>query len=431
MAYRRDMPPESVRLTFAGWQLGEYGGMETRVAAAAALAADAGMSTRVVTGRPIVDGSPVAALLDRTDRRSALDRWTSSPHMRAYRAAATVAASARSRRRLTRAESARIGHRSAQRATDRFWGQEGVGLLRRTDVLHLFGPPHPFLVAGLEAAHALEVPTVYQSVHAVTEEYAQNRWRKGFIDRCNLLDLLLVSHPSQADGFREHFHYGGEVEFISQWAYGVEPELLELTDRIRSDHHDVVVGALCRIDEVKGLDDLVDAFVAALRRQPRLRLRIGGTGPWEHDLQRHIEGCGASERIELTGFVHDRVTFYRDIDVFVISSRGEGGPVTGVEAMAAGLPIVSTKVGAMPDRLHDGGGVLIEVGDSAALAEALTRVATDATERRRLGALARSRYLAEYSEARQSARLLDVWQRLAAAVDRPSERADPAKRSTS
>jgi glycosyltransferase involved in cell wall biosynthesis len=291
------------------------------------------------------------------------------------------------------------------------WAGAGSALLREVDVVHLFGPPHVFTIAALEAAHAVGTSTLYQSVHAVTAAYASIR--QGFVGTCNLLDLILTSGPDQAADFAEHFGYEGPTRVVQQWAYGIEAELLAVAPATASPDGTFLVGALSRLDAVKGLDVLVRAVAEAAADHPGLRLRIGGTGEEEGALKDLARSLGVADRVELVGYVTDRVAFYEGVDAFAIASRAEGGPVTGVEAMAAGRPIVSTPVGAMPHRLAGGVGRLVDVDDAAGLARALGGLAAAPEERARLGEAARERYLEASSEASQSALLIDTWTQLA------------------
>ncbi len=402
-----EAPP---RIAFVGWLFGSYGGMETRIVAAAELARDAGFDVTIQTARPAPPGSLTAQRLAPFGARSVIGEWQRTPRARAVRAAARLATLARTRRRLTEAERERAGDGRARRQTHGFWDRAGRSVVEQADVVHLFGPPHAFMVEALEAAHASGAATVYQSVHTVTAVYASIRPR--FIGTSNLLDLILTSSPSQAADFAEHFDYQGPTAVVQQWAYDVEAELLALPLPPEAPGT-VTVGALCRLDAVKGLDVLIQALAAAAAEQPHLRLRIGGTGDEEQALRDLAQSLGVSDRVELTGFVADRVSFYRGLDAFAITSRAEGGPVTGVEAMAAGRAIISSPVGAMPERLAGGAGLIVEVGDVEGTARALIEVAADPATRRRLGAAVRERYRTDYSAASQSALLVDTWSHLA------------------
>jgi glycosyltransferase involved in cell wall biosynthesis len=386
--------------------------METRIVTAIEIAESAGYSVSVRTARPLVPGSRTQRLLAGHDVRSVLEDWSRRPGIRLARGAAQGALMARRRRRLTDEERAGVGHRWSMAEIEQYWRGPGRELLDATDVLHLFGSPGPFLLDALAAAAALGVPSLYQSVHSVTADYAADAWRSGFVESCNDLDLILVSHPRQADDFREHFAYRGPTLEIGQWAYGIEEELLDIDRRAATDGP-IVIGALCRLDPVKDLDSLIRAVAALPAAAASVQLRIGGDGPQEDELRQLCAELGVADRVHFSGYVEDRVGFYGSIDVFAITSLAEGGPVTGVEAMAAGLPIVSTAVGAMPERLRGDAGILVDPGDVAGIAAALAALADDPAARQTLGATARARYLDELASAQQRRRLIGGWTELA------------------
>ncbi len=422
MPYRSAVAERRPRITFAGWQLGAYGGLETRVVTAAEIAVAAGYAVSVRTARPLVPGSRTELLLAGQDVWSVVGDWERRPGPRLARGAATAATMVRRRRRLSPDERSGIGHRWSMAANDRYWSGAGRELLERTDVLHLFGPPLPFLVQAMHAADSVGVPSVYQSVHAVTADYAANRWRRGFVETCNELDLILVSHSQQAADFREHFAYRGPTLELGQWAYGIEQELLGIA-RPRAADGPVVIGALCRLDAVKGLDSLIRAVAQASSAPAPVELRSGGDGPQEPDLRKLASELGVADQVRFEGFVEDRVAFYSSIDIFAITSLAEGGPVTGVEAMAAGLPIVSTPVGAMPDRLCDGIGMLTD-GTQSSITSAVADLAQSAAMRSELGRMARRRYIEQFSEHEQSSLLRRAWSELT--ESRPDGTARPA-----
>jgi glycosyltransferase involved in cell wall biosynthesis len=85
--------------------------------------------------------------------------------------------------------------------------------------------------------------------------------------------------------------------------------------------------------------------------------------------------------------------FMRTLDVFVLPSFAEGTSKSVIEAMAHGLPIITTTVGGLPDLITPDVGILIPPGDSAALADAMQRLASDPSLRKRMGQTARDRYL--------------------------------------
>ena len=124
----------------------------------------------------------------------------------------------------------------------------------------------------------------------------------------------------------------------------------------------------------KGVHVLLDALAILARRGETHRLTVAGTGPEETSLRRQSEVLGLAERVEFAGFCSlDRVwALMDDADLFVFPSFGEGMPRVLLEAMARGLPIVSTGVGGIPGIIEHGrNGWLVQPGQSEPLAAAI------------------------------------------------------------
>jgi glycosyltransferase involved in cell wall biosynthesis len=119
---------------------------------------------------------------------------------------------------------------------------------------------------------------------------------------------------------------------------------------------------------------------------------IVGEGPDRDRLEEEIHALGLDNRVRLAGERRDVPELLARADVFVLSSASEGMPVSVLEAMAAGLPVVASRVGGVPEQIADGEtGLLVEPGDPDELAAALTRLTHDAALRGRLGSAARAR----------------------------------------
>ena len=103
------------------------------------------------------------------------------------------------------------------------------------------------------------------------------------------------------------------------------------------------------------------------------------------------------ERVVFAGWRNDLPNVYAAVDIVALTSRNEGTPVALIEAMAAGRPVVATDVGGVADVVEHGtSGLLVPSGDMRALADALARLAGDASERHRLGQNGRAHALARY-----------------------------------
>lgn len=133
-----------------------------------------------------------------------------------------------------------------------------------------------------------------------------------------------------------------------------------------------LVGMIGRLVPIKRHDLFLDAARRVLGEMPQARFVIVGDGEQRGALEALAGQPGLAGKVVFTGWRADLPTIYADLDALVISSDNEGTPVSIIEAMAAGVPVVSTAVGGVPDLLEDGElGALVPPGDAAALAAAV------------------------------------------------------------
>ena len=162
-----------------------------------------------------------------------------------------------------------------------------------------------------------------------------------------------------------------------------------------------LIGCFGRIREQKGTGDFVSAVSAVLSRNPEATAIVMGRATEEHraylaDLQSQVAASGLSGRILFLPEVPvDAVAdWYRVLDLFVAPQRWEGFGLTPVEAMACGVPVVATRVGAFDEIVADGEtGLLTDPGDITGLGSAIGRLIDDSALRARMAAasLARAR----------------------------------------
>ena len=150
-----------------------------------------------------------------------------------------------------------------------------------------------------------------------------------------------------------------------------------------------VVGLIGRITEQKGQEDFVEAALAiAVDRPEPLFVMVGFAEDAElqQRLRQKIAVFGLSDRIRFLGNRDDMASVYAALDLVVAPSRWEGFGMMLIEAMAAGRPIVATRVGAIPEIVRDGRtGVLVEPRDAQALARAITGMLDDPQRRIAMG----------------------------------------------
>ncbi len=158
---------------------------------------------------------------------------------------------------------------------------------------------------------------------------------------------------------------------------------------------EVVVGSLCRLEPIKGVEDLVRGFLMAARSRPALRLYLGGDGPLRDRLLNLARDSGLGERVTIAASWITPEEALPALDLFVLASHNEGMGRALVEAMACGLAVAACAVGGVPEVLEEGrDGLLIPPGDPEAVALAIGRLADEPCLRIDLGARARRRSIA-------------------------------------
>jgi glycosyltransferase involved in cell wall biosynthesis len=161
------------------------------------------------------------------------------------------------------------------------------------------------------------------------------------------------------------------------------------------------VGWIGRMTAVKRTSDVLLAFKRLRERGVDARLCMVGDGPDREPLERRAHELGIMRNTLFLGYQEDVAPFYAAFDAMILPSGNEGTPVSAIEALAAGRPVVATRVGGVPDVVRDGeDGFLVDTGDVDTLADRLVQLAEDSDLRRAMGEAGRSRVLARYSVER-------------------------------
>jgi glycosyltransferase involved in cell wall biosynthesis len=169
----------------------------------------------------------------------------------------------------------------------------------------------------------------------------------------------------------------------------------------------IVVTALSRLVRHKGYPELL----AAMRDVPATLLVVGDRLPSDHgeDMEPYFANAGLGARLKRLGYRTDVPAILAASDIFVLPSHFEGLPMSIIEAMFSGLPVVATDIRGPREQVVQGEtGLLVPPATVAPLAEALRRLAADPAARARMGQAGRGRAMALYDEATVVARTLDV-----------------------
>ena len=162
-----------------------------------------------------------------------------------------------------------------------------------------------------------------------------------------------------------------------------------------------LVGWIGRMTGVKRGADVLRAFRRLRDQGINATLCMVGDGPERDELEQLAGELGLMHDCLFAGYQEDVGPFFSAFDAFVLPSGNEGTPVTAIEALASGCPVVATRVGGVPDVVRDGtDGFLVEPGDLDSLADALARLASDPELRREMGEAGRERVLPRYAVER-------------------------------
>jgi glycosyltransferase involved in cell wall biosynthesis len=180
-----------------------------------------------------------------------------------------------------------------------------------------------------------------------------------------------------------------------------------------------VILSVARLVEKKGLSDLISAADILRLRGRRFQIQIVGDGPQRHRLEAQITQLSLNDRVTLLGALpHEKLCrAYQQVSVFalpcVVAADGDrdGIPNALLEAMASGVPVISTPVSGIPELIHqEREGLLVPPNTPVALADAIDRLLTCPELRERLARAARAKIETYFSVDRSSARLLALFQ---------------------
>jgi glycosyltransferase involved in cell wall biosynthesis len=203
---------------------------------------------------------------------------------------------------------------------------------------------------------------------------------------------------------------------------GIEPGVRGLTPQERRaarealgiDADAKVYSAIGRLSREKGLDVLVEAVARHGAAIPHLRVYVAGQGPELARLRQFAAERGVEAIVHFLGQVRDVRRLMAASDAVVLPSRSEGVPNVALEALDAGVPLVATQVGTLPEMIvHERTGWLVPPGDPDALGHALQRVAAlDGAALARMGELGRVSILPRFSAARRVERVIEIYETL-------------------
>lgn len=174
-----------------------------------------------------------------------------------------------------------------------------------------------------------------------------------------------------------------------------------------------VIGAVGRMAPIKGYDVLIQAFAKVKASLPQAHLVFVGDGPEKQALQQQAERLQVSGSVRFTGFLEDVRPALGALDLYVCSSHSEGVPHTILEAMAAKVPILSTRVGGVESVIQSGvNGLLLHALDADLFANTIVELAQDAERTNVYAKNAFTRIQTDFSEERMVKRIVEMYDRM-------------------
>jgi glycosyltransferase involved in cell wall biosynthesis len=174
---------------------------------------------------------------------------------------------------------------------------------------------------------------------------------------------------------------------------------------------DYVIVQVARLDYLKDHATAIRAMDLVVQNRKDAQLLLVGDGPEREIIQKQVQQRNLGPYVRFLGLRTDVARLLSAADLFLLTSISEGIPLTIIEAMAAGLPIVATHVGGLAEMIEDGKtGFLVPAGDSDAIARRILTIADDPELRTRLGRVGRDRAFQMFSEQQMHAQYVQLYQ---------------------
>jgi glycosyltransferase involved in cell wall biosynthesis len=218
-------------------------------------------------------------------------------------------------------------------------------------------------VSLLVRTRHLNIPlkrNLFNFIHYLPDVYITcgENMRNNLVTKCGFPESRVVSIPTGVSP--DFFNVKKNMESRSKYGLDINSTVIVNVGILRS---------------VKGHEVTFNAVKMVVESVPAAKFLIVGDGPRKEALEKAVRDLGISEYVIFTGYVEDIPEVYSISDVAVLSSWSEGLPQSLLQAMAAGVPVVATKVGGVPEVvINEKTGLLIEPGDHKALAKCIIKI---------------------------------------------------------
>jgi glycosyltransferase involved in cell wall biosynthesis len=278
---------------------------------------------------------------------------------------------------------------------------------------------------AIYVARRAGVPAIVRTEHLPNVMLApRHRHHRARYERLlRAVDRIICVSEEAGATFRSESELTAKLRVVRN---GIDPRPVQTDRRGLRDRLDLppdarVVLTVGRLTEQKGHRFLLDAAPAILAQEPRTYFLWVGDGPLAEALRKRARARGLEDRVRLLGQRSDVPELLAAADLFVLPSLFEGLPLAILEAMAANLPVVGTRVCGTREAIDDGvTGRLVQPGDVAALATAVLEVLTQPALAARWAVAGRARVEQEFSAARMARETAAIYAECLASCGLPS-----------
>lgn len=187
----------------------------------------------------------------------------------------------------------------------------------------------------------------------------------------------------------------------------------DLRDSFGFSKSDIVIGTIGRLVPEKGYTFLLNSAKSICKKYPNAKFIFIGDGPLRAKLQRQVEALSLQSNVIFLGKRNDIAGLFSVMDIFVLSSISEGFPMVLLEAMAAGKPIIATRVGEIPNIINGGdSGLLVPPQDSIALTSAIEIFLRDKQKANAMALAARNEVSVNYSSSQMALKYIEHYKKL-------------------
>lgn len=277
----------------------------------------------------------------------------------------------------------------------------------KIDIIHLYG--FWTNIGGRIAAKLARTPII------ICGQRTEDNWRKPFhswLDRLTMrwVNLyisvfhkgkeLLISRDQIPECKIVVIHNGIDINWANQFE--------------RNKKNFPIIGMVAAFNQFKAQEALIHAAHKILEKFPLAEFILVGCGKTEKKISELINNLGLNAQFKMPGFVRDIRPILGQLDVFTLTTHSEGLPVSVLEAMSMGIPVVASNVGGIPELIEDGKtGVLIESNNSEKLSSAIIEILENPDKAKQMGAAAKEQVRRNFTIEKMIGQLTAVYLNLA------------------